>query len=839
MKIWKNKFLKQMIIAITLIFVLLNGIAPSQVYATKSRENALWNIGEKVLHTVRTGVGFIGSTDLSGERDLFSFSNIPGNLLKEFTYFVVSIGDVAISAMQVTLLGDMLFWTSTLIGNKNDNLEDTSSWLYADDSDVTALENGNTTERGSMLMMASDEGLNTNLFGSWKVPNIIYSPENIFSNKIAALDANYINPHKYTPVNDSTESAREAVSFAESISPTIASWYRAFRNIAIVGLLSVLVYIGIRILIGTVTEKAKYKERLTDWFVALCLVFFMHFIMAGIMTISDKITDLLSQSINSGIIIAVDDGTIFRTTFTGFVRFAAQSDAWTEALGYGVMYLIIVGITLRFTFIYMKRALYLAFFTMISPLVAITYPIDKAGDGKAQAFNMWIKEYFINAILQPLHLVLYCSLVGAAMTLVVQNPIYGIVALLFISTAEKWVKKMFKMDQAVLTSTSLADVAVLGSMLSMGKNIVGGIGKTAALVGLTVATGGAGAGAAALKEAGAGAVKTAAGTAAGAAGAAAEGAITGAGADTSTGGTIEDTVNAMPEPQAQSQPQARQSEPLNTASLMSELDDDVNNPVLIGTPSTSRQENRTEQTDQERASEIHTVNGNTMPKRAVTPETVGGQNIDEASNTTNVEQNPNRDKYFSDHVKDRLVKKIAGDKDPMDELIDMAIKGVAGAAGAPLGAAGGFFAAGLTGDNKPILAGAMGGASLGAGIADLAISTGDTIFNNNVKVLVKDGNLQDANIIKNTAQAGKKGDWSEAKMIQIGKLAEAYPALSKGTSREMEDTQKQIREILSSQGVSETKQNQLIQDIRSVQTKVNTREDNKIEKELRKYQSGK
>lgn len=838
MKIWKNKFLKQMIIAITLIFVLLNGIAPSQVYATKSKESFAWDIGEKVVHKVRTVGGFIGSTDLSGEREWLNFSNIPGNLLKEFTYFVVAIGDVLISAMQVTLLGDMLFWTSTLIGNKNDNLDDPNSWLYADQSDVDALEKGRTTERrDSMLMMAADGGLNTNLFGSWKVPNILYSPENIFSNKIAALDANYINPHKYTPVNDSGESQREATSFAESISPTIASWYRAFRNIAIVGLLSVLVYIGIRILIGTVTEKAKYKERLTDWFIALCLVFFMHFIMAGIMTISDKITDLLSQTINSGIIVSVDDGTIFRTTFTGFIRFSAQSDAWTEALGYGIMYITIVGITLRFTFIYMKRALYLAFFTMISPLVAITYPIDKAGDGKAQAFNMWIKEYFINAILQPVHLVLYCSLVGAAMTLVVQNPIYGIVALLFISTAEKWIKKMFKMDQATLTSTSLGDVAVLGSMLGMGKNILGGIGKTAAIAGLTIATGGAGAGAAALKEAGAAGIKTAAGAAAGAAGTAVEGAITGTGAEAeaSAGGTIEDTVNAMPEPPSP-QPQARQSEPLNTANLMSELDDDVANPMLIRASSGNQPK---EQTDQERASEIHTANANTRTNRAVTPETVGGPNLDEASNAANTEQNPNREKYFSDHVKDRLVKKVAGDKEPIDELIDMAIKGAAGAVGAPLGAAGGFFAAGLTGDNKPILAGAMGGASLGAGIADVAISTGDTIFNNNVKVLVKDGNLQDADIIKNTAIAGKKGHWSEAKMLQIGKLAEAYPTLSKGTSKEMEDTKRQIKEILSSQGVAETKQNQLIQEIKSVQTKVNTSENDKVTKELKRYQNGK
>lgn len=474
MKIWENKFLKQMIIAITLVFVIFNGIAPSQVYATKSQDGFLSDIFSKLKNTAATAIGF--STGLSGETD-WGIENIFGNLLKEFIYLIIAFGDVGMAAMQVMLLGDAHFWTSTMVSNKNDNLEDTSSWLYADQSDVDALEAGNTSEaRGSMLVIASDEGLKNGVFQAhWKVPNMLYSPENIFANKIAALDANYINPHKYTAVNDSEESESEAVSFAESISPTIASWYRAFRNIAIVGLLSVLVYIGIRILIGTVSEKAKYKERLTDWFVALCLVFFMHFIMAGIMMISEKITDLFSNAINSGIIVSIDDGTIFRTSFTGYIRFAAQSDAWTEALGYGLMYIIIVGITLRFTFIYMKRALYLAFFTMISPLVAITYPIDRAGDGKAQAFNTWLKEYFINAILQPMHLILYSALVGAAMTLVVKNPIYGIVALLFISTAEKWVKSMFKMDQAPLSKTSIGDVAMLGTLASAGTKVIGSV----------------------------------------------------------------------------------------------------------------------------------------------------------------------------------------------------------------------------------------------------------------------------------------------------------------------------------------------------------------------------
>ena len=36
---------------------------------------------------------------------------------------------------------------------------------------------------------------------------------------------------------------------------------------------------------------------------------------------------------------------------------------------------------------------------MISPLISITYSIDKIGDGKSQALNTWLKEFIYNDVL--------------------------------------------------------------------------------------------------------------------------------------------------------------------------------------------------------------------------------------------------------------------------------------------------------------------------------------------------------------------------------------------------------------------------------------------------------
>lgn len=79
----------------------------------------------------------------------------------------------------------------------------------------------------------------------------------------------------------------------------ISQWYTAIRNIAIVLSMSVLLYIGIRMLLSTVAQdKAKYKQMLIDWVVGLCLLFFMHYIMSFSVTIVNQFTKVVAATNN-------------------------------------------------------------------------------------------------------------------------------------------------------------------------------------------------------------------------------------------------------------------------------------------------------------------------------------------------------------------------------------------------------------------------------------------------------------------------------------------------------------------------------------------------------------
>ncbi|MCI9016573.1 MAG: hypothetical protein HFJ53_05365 [Clostridia bacterium] len=360
---------------------------------------------------------------------LFNFSapkpvqadGIGGVLLDPVFFLTTTIVDSIYNGVQAFMLG--ADWKSTFMVKPEQGLQD-----------------GNTQYETTENKEELDGGIWGLGRGDYKVPIVKYSPEEIFANRIPLLDINFLNP--------SVEGGT-GTNVARELRPTIASWYVAIRTLAIVALMSVLIYIGIRMVISSLAaDKAKYKKMFMDWLTALCLLFFLHLIMSLALTSSEVITSMIRPGEGGAIRVNVDDGTSFTTNLIGLIRFRVQySDTMSKFL-YLVLYIALITYTLKFTWVYVKRVVNMAFLTLIAPLVALTYPIDKVSDGKAQAFDMWLKEYCFNALLQPFHLLIYIVLVGSAIQVAAENPIYAIVALAFMSPAEKLLRKMFGFEKA-------------------------------------------------------------------------------------------------------------------------------------------------------------------------------------------------------------------------------------------------------------------------------------------------------------------------------------------------------------------------------------------------------
>ncbi len=290
----------------------------------------------------------------------------------------------------------------------------------------------------------------------------------VFSKVIAGIDGNTTYGIKVTKIID-TQGQR--VSTAGQLRSAISTWYKTLRVIALVGLLSVLVYVGIRIILSsTGQEKAKYKNMVTDWLVAICLLFVLHYIMAFTMQITDSILGIFSENTS---IVGDSSQDVLMSSVRKDLGEINDNTKFVDLFSKIIIYIVLVIYTVMFVLQYLKRVVWLAFLTMIAPLITLTYPIDKIKDGKAQAFTMWIREYVFNALLPVIHIVLYYMLVGSAMNFIITggNWLYAIVAVGFLMQAEKFFRKMFGFDQA--SSAGALGAAAGGALVMNAINKMG------------------------------------------------------------------------------------------------------------------------------------------------------------------------------------------------------------------------------------------------------------------------------------------------------------------------------------------------------------------------------
>lgn len=244
---------------------------------------------------------------------------------------------------------------------------------------------------------------------------------------------------KYRLKNDPgfKEAAMEKYAPAYMLHDVIATWYKIMRNIALVFLLSILVYIGIRIMLSTTAaDSSKYKKMLMDWVVAICILFVLHYIMAFAINFTELITSAFAGK---------DVSATTPDSLMNIIRGKAGAFG-IDGIGYVILYLVLITYTIIFLWYYVKRVVYIAFLTIIAPLVALTYPLDKMGDSKAQAFEMWLREFILNTIIQPVHLIIYTVMVTSSIALAEVNPIYAIVVMGSMIPAEKFVKEMFGLE---------------------------------------------------------------------------------------------------------------------------------------------------------------------------------------------------------------------------------------------------------------------------------------------------------------------------------------------------------------------------------------------------------
>ena len=288
--------------------------------------------------------------------------------------------------------------------------------------------------------------------GSGANENLL-TPYDIFFNKVLLTDVDFTNVDM-EGANEKTQTVR--------LMRAVAKWYYIMRLIASIILLAILVVVGIKMAISSVAEeKALYKKALVDWAVSLALIFLLQFIISFTVLCNNGLVKSLAA-------IGSSDSADISDTIDDLKNMAMGAVGW-ETIAATIVYVAISVQTIAFLFQYIKRMINIGFLIIISPLISITYSIDRMGDGKSQALNTWLKEFVFGVIIQPFHCVLYLAFVDMAFQLLkgggssvekIANGALAVMCITFVDDGEKIVKKIFGLD----ASSAVSPVAA-GAML--------------------------------------------------------------------------------------------------------------------------------------------------------------------------------------------------------------------------------------------------------------------------------------------------------------------------------------------------------------------------------------
>ncbi len=482
-KIKKENLIVKLIIALCIILV-LSSVLPSTMSYADSEELSFGGVLLKPIVDLIVGLGDIVMdlihSMMLGVGDSIIRIDLDNGILATIVTIAVGLAvAVVVAVVAYFTAGVAIPALLTAIGTA------TGVGAAASAATLTAAAAGTiavaSVVAGAKAGIVAGIYVNSEWFGDEAVLTLYQiTPQEIFSGKLEVLNANFFS-------NDSGTEGQKSI--AQQLKASISKWYYVLRNIAILLMMSILIYVGIRMMMTSIaSEKSKYKNLTQDWIIAFCLMFVMQYIMVFSMNIVQSITDFINDSTQYEEYDAVindkdkkiekalkkyqeehpeqqiwddslkdDDDNILwpANNIMGLVRtMTAEVRSGTYAyLAQSLVFVILVWYTIFFLFTYIKRIIYLAFLTVIAPLVAMTYPIDKISDGKAQAFNMWLKEYIFNLLIQPVHLIMYMMLISMSFEFASTNLVYTLVAIGFMMPAEKLLRRFFGFEKAQTPGT--------------------------------------------------------------------------------------------------------------------------------------------------------------------------------------------------------------------------------------------------------------------------------------------------------------------------------------------------------------------------------------------------
>ncbi len=304
------------------------------------------------------------------------------------------------------------------------------------------------------MMAYLSQGMREDLKNSITLEKIVY-------NQVPILDVDVFNG------NQAGGETIASGSFVMIIRNLVATLYMALRNVALIGMLIALIYLGIRLVTATIGEqKAEYRKKLTSWTVAFIIVFVMHYFLIGVMKINE-ITVNICSNLGKNLVSAVSGGEYFDLSLA--MRDLTYDMAFTKSALAMVLYFVMIFYMLKFLVIYFKRLFITSILIIIGPLLAIKNAIDKIRFDKSTSMSTWMKEYIFSVGTQTIHALMYTIFIGMTYKLMATSDSMRIAICIlscmffrFMTTAEKLTRKMLKLvgnqSDSIMGDTDSTDI---------------------------------------------------------------------------------------------------------------------------------------------------------------------------------------------------------------------------------------------------------------------------------------------------------------------------------------------------------------------------------------------
>ena len=212
--------------------------------------------------------------------------------------------------------------------------------------------------------------------------------ENILFNKIQILDINFLN----FDTAGGTEIKTDDLVYI--LRQNVASIYVSIRSLAIIVMLVILIYVGIRMALSTVSgNKAKYKKMFLGWVVGFIIIMFIHYFMIFIINANEQIINAVSPS---------GDTTVIYDEVRSYAYEISASKGWTGT----IIYVFLVYYMIKLLLFYFKRLMVIYILVIMAPITGFVYAIQKI-KGKSKTFTMWMKEFSFNVLIQSIHVIIY------------------------------------------------------------------------------------------------------------------------------------------------------------------------------------------------------------------------------------------------------------------------------------------------------------------------------------------------------------------------------------------------------------------------------------------------